>query len=688
MSSNSQDQSYYSYIIRFLDSDLPTVNSSIKDFLLKDGAIQILIHFITQNFPPHIKREDSSKSSSTGALSTSSNSVFSNSSNGSGSSSNGKSPLGGSTGSMPNNTTPMTTTTSTSTSASTSTSTTSTSTTSTGSLGTLFQNGANNNRSSLTLAIDPNIPPEIVRSYKVMDLFVHPTPPFISLAKEKLPLIVNTLFGIFKCKHIIQSKIETSVETTNFETKGNIYHFCKVIQCLFSQYTFYTIEVLSEIYPPAQKTYFQVLIENMHFQPIQDLLIVISKRASRSVNEYQTTNPMDTKKIQKGLLKSKFYQNVSNYFIHSTLKIDIDSNYIVLEGSTDFMIRCIEEMNIYGPDIGVGFCFFQSKDFGEHLNKVLANEGGKKSSGYSFEHRYMALRIINTMINRSIEHSNNNTFQAEKDSIFSSGGTTLWLQYFSTIHMNSVCKLLLDMAVDPNFKKTLTSFRVEALTLLIDMIKQRGLKKKITSQAYISPELWTHLVDWFFQFNNIYHSKFYGLIVELFLQNHSTSIKYFCTHHLKKFIQCYSETQNNEYKGIILLMLNYIRLSSDSQSSSQYLPTFLKGYEVWTKFLPCLLLDTFKQYHSMSVSKLGSILPNIDNFSLSNILSQDLSPINLGSEFAESIGFEDENKKMEHLNALLSQSQIFMIDELNNDSPPPTQNSNNNNSSPKLLIQD
>eukprot|EP01133_Synstelium_polycarpum_P017953 gene17953-21418_t len=507
----------YQFISRFLDNDKPTVNANFKEFLLKDGVLQMLMAFITQNFPPHIKKETGVNAETSGSS------------------------------------------------------------------------------TETEAAAQPqhaveNVPLETLRSYKVMDLFVHPTPPFILLVKDKLSIIY------------------LNVTDTTLEPRGNIHHFCKVLQCLFGQFTFEVVNALAEVYVPAQRTYLQILIENLRYHPVREFLLFVSKRAARSVSEYQTTNPIDTKKIQKGLTKSKFYQQVSNFFSRPT------------KGCSDFIIRCIEDLNIYGPDIGLQFCYFQTKEFADTLGKVLSSEGAKK---YTFGHRQLCMGIITALLAKSTDHSNSNAFQDEKDSIFSSG-TTSWVQYFSSNHINSLARLLMDMGHDPYFKKHLSSFRIDTMALLLNMVKSKNAKKKSSNQPFFGPELWSFLVDWFFQYN---------LVIEVFSQNHLPSVKNFCVHHLKRFIAYYLDAQ-----------------ASDTQPSSQFLPTFLKNNEVWIKFLPVLIADTQRQYQPSGV----------------------IDDINLGSEFAESLGIEDSEKKKQSKgnganNTGGAGKPMVLVDELNSE---------------------
>ncbi|GAM21245.1 hypothetical protein SAMD00019534_044200 [Acytostelium subglobosum LB1] len=592
---------YYSFISRFLDNEIPTVNANFKEFLIQDGVIQMLMSFITLNFPPGVTR---------------------------------------------------------------------------------VQNVETTNWT--TTSSSAEVPPEVLKSYKVMNLFVHPTPPLISLAKDRLPIILSSLFEIFNYNNnsngngtngtststTTTSTSSTSSTSSSLSTSasshhriedpaGNIHHFAKVILCLFNQFTYDTVNALAEIYSPAQRSYFQILVENLRHPPIKDMLLAISKRAARKMSEYQTTNPLDTKKIQKGLTKSKFFNMLVAHFAQPTRPVDVDTGFIDLEGCAEFMIRCVEELNIHGPDIGLPFCHLQNKEFADTLGKIVANEGGKK---YAFEHRHLAMNVIAGMIRKSNEFSSQpgNQHQAEKDSIFSSSGTTLWATYFSNNQLPALCRLLTDMGSDESFKKTITSFRVDALALLIDMVKVRASsKKKAASQSLIPPELWTLLVDWFFQFHNVYQSKFYNLIIEVFNEHHLPSIKQLCSH-LKRFIQYYTTVDQSDTKGVVLLMLNFIRLSADTHQPNSYLPTFLKGSDEWQQFRPQLLNDTLKQYQS---NIKGNANADATVAQKDNALNQSFAAINLGSDFADSIGFEDPEKKKKKPSA----GTKVVVDELNNE---------------------
>jgi len=571
----------YYFISRFLDSDSPNVTSNFKEFLLKEGFMEMLITFITLNYPKTVLDEiERQKAQGNNNV----QSFDPNISIGSLASAFTSSSLSLSTGSLSNSLS---------------------SSTSTAVTNSLLNNGT---------------PIEVIKSYRVMDLFLHPSTPFISLSRDKLPTIVSSLFEIFKNLD------------NNYEPKGNLYHFARVLQCLFFQFPFELLQQLSEIQASSQKSYFQLLSENIYSAPIQDFFLGILKRASVSVSEYQTSNPIDTKKIQKVLQKSKVFNIISNFFLNpETLELKKEKLDIVLEGISDFIILVIEELDLHGPDTGIPIFCFQNKEFIDGLIKIMA-----ENRKHTFEHRTFTLRILTSFSKQSLEYTNNNSFQAEKDSIFSASGPSSWVSYLSTYHQNTICKIMVDIGNDSSLKKKLSTFRMDTLDLLVEMIKSKQIfKRKTPNQQYLPVELWYFLVDWFFQFNNIFHSKFFDLIKELFSQGHVPSMKHFCNFHLKRFLLFYKNPEEPvDAKGIILLICNYIRISATRFPPSHFLPTFLNSNELWNSTLPIIINDTLKNY----------IGPDAKD---------DLAPIGYGSDFAKSIGFEDENSKKSTSNKTL-----------------------------------
>ncbi|KAF2070279.1 hypothetical protein CYY_008398 [Polysphondylium violaceum] len=562
----------YYFISRFLDNDSPNVTSNFKEFLAKEGFMEMLITFITLSYPKTVQDEiDRQKAQGNNSV----QSFDPNQSIGSLATAFTSS-LSLSTGSLSN-----------SLSASSSTAMTNS----------LLNNGT---------------PIEVIKSYRVMDLFLHPSTPFISLSKDKLSVIVSSLFEIFKNLD------------SNYEPKGNLYHFARVLQCLFFQFPFELLQQLSEIQTSSQKSYFQLLSENIYFTPIQDFFLGILKRASVSVSEYQTSNPIDTKKIQKVLQKSKVFNMISNFFLQpETLDIKKEKMEIVLEGFSDFIILVIEELDLHGPDTGIPIFCFQNKEFVDGLIRIMS-----ENRKHSFEHRTFALRILSSFSKQSLEYTNNNNFQLEKDSIFSPSGPSSWISYLSTYHQNTICKIMIDIGNDSSLKKKLSTYRMDTLDLLVEMIKSKQtFKRKTPNQPYLPVELWYFLVDWFFIFNNIFHSKFFDLIKELFLQGHVPSMKHFCNFHLKRFLLFYKNPEEpTDCKGIILLICNFIRISATRFPASHFLPTFLHSNELWNSTLPLIISDTLKNY----------IGPDAKD---------DTTVIAYGSDFAKSIGFEDENSK-------------------------------------------
>ncbi|KYR01736.1 hypothetical protein DLAC_11491 [Tieghemostelium lacteum] len=596
----------YSFISRFLDNEIPAVTANFKEFLLKDGLLPMLISFVSQNFPKaiqgdievlkqqqHLEKMNKIKEqqllqkqleqqhleSTDGTITTSG---FSNNNNNN------------------NNITSVT------------------------------NNGSTLSLEKLNISqnILAEIPMDTIKSKKVMDLFVHPSPPFISLIKEKLPLTVSCLFEIF-----------------NSESKGNIYHFCKILNCLFYQFTFDFINQLTEIQESSGKSYFQVLIDHLYHLPIQDFFVIIAKRASSSVNEYQTSNPIDTKKIQKSIQKSKVFNIISNYFTHIDNQIVNETSDQILEGSSELIIKIIEDLNIYGPDTGLPIFCFQTKEFVDSLLRIMYNEQRK----YTFVQKNVALNVLSAYFKQSIDYSSKNEFQREKDSVLSPSGSSSWVLYFSINHLADISKILVDIGNDPNLKKNLSHYRLETFNLFIEMLRARTqFKRKLPNQQILPVELWYFLVDWFFQFGNIYHSKFLQLIQELFSQGHIPSIKHFCSIHLKRFISFYQSESQSECRGVILVICNYIRITSTQLPLTHCLPTFLKSNEQWIQFLPILVKDTVNQYTDDTLDD------------QSNYQSK-LHLIDIGTEFADSIGFEDEDKKQQKN----EKSNFLMIDELN-----------------------
>ncbi|KAK5578024.1 hypothetical protein RB653_002974 [Dictyostelium firmibasis] len=614
----------YYFISRFLDSDIPTISSNFKEFLVKDGMIEMLIMFITQNFPESIKDEIKEHQLKQQQESNESKLLAE------------KQQLPSSLDGDSNN--------------------------NNNAIQSIEVTSNRNNKLETTIGL--------MKSYKVMNLFLHPSPPFISLVKEKLPVIISSLFEIFENENINSDGSNRSLP--------NIHHFSKVMSSLFYQYTFDFLNELSEIDRKTQKMYFQILVENIHHTTIQDLFIIIAKRASASVNEYQTSNPIETKKIQKTLQKSKVFNIISSFFTlqqHPNGNIinggvngseNISSNnlngasntntntnnsnsnvsnsnnnnnnipckqikkekyLLMMEGITEFINKCIEQLDIHGPDIGFTISSFQNKEFFDTLIRLILNDSPKRKD--SFIHRKQCLSIISTFCRQSNEYTKNNHFQQEKESIFSpSGAPSSWLLYLSTNHLQNLCKILVDIGNDPNQKQHLGSFRIDMLSLLVDLLKAKStFKRKQPNQPYLSVELWYFLIDWFFQFNNIYQSKFFSLLKELFTQQHLPSIKHFCTFHLTRFISFYmSNDDEAESRGVVLLILNYIRIAATQFPQNHFLVTFLKSNDQWNKLQQILIPDTLKLY-----------TPNV-------VGDNSMELICFGSEFAKSIGFVDDDE--------------------------------------------
>jgi len=135
--------------------------------------------------------------------------------------------------------------------------------------------------------------------------------------------------------------------------------------------------------------------------------------------------------------------------------------------------------------------------------------------------------------------------------------------------------------------------------------------------------------------------------------NHQESQKQLLSKYkfLSKLIDHYMTTKQftSGFRGYIIKITNYLRLTSDTQAPGDYLRNFLSSHEAWKEFLPVLKDETFGQLvtdypppvHS------GPLNPFIQHDFSSYAAAKPIKPltrddisIDLGSKYANGLGFE------------------------------------------------
>ncbi|GBG29547.1 Serine/threonine-protein phosphatase 6 regulatory subunit 1 [Hondaea fermentalgiana] len=205
-------------------------------------------------------------------------------------------------------------------------------------------------------------------------------------------------------------------------------------------------------------------------------------------------------------------------------------------------------------------------------------------------------------------------------------------------------------------KHPFSSYRLELIKLIVACIvhKPKVLLKKV------APGHWHSLCDWFFEYEhcNLYHAEFKQLFLTLIRSEESEETLLFVLkdcNFLQRMIDAFSDAERRcraSTSGHILMMCNALRLQVDAPAPSKELEAFLESNEAWAAFLPNLVAETLKLVQSWEPSDPALFISGnpmmqagrrqVDFQRLTSPgPAPDQSLIDIGSEFAKSLGFSD-----------------------------------------------
>lgn len=203
-----------------------------------------------------------------------------------------------------------------------------------------------------------------------------------------------------------------------------------------------------------------------------------------------------------------------------------------------------------------------------------------------------------------------------------------------------------------------SSYRLELIKLIVACIvhKPKVLLKKV------APKHWNSLCDWFFEYKhcNLYHAEFKKLFMTLVRSEESEDVLLYVLRDcnlLHRMIQEFADVESrrrSNTSGHILMMLNALRLQAASHGEdAKTLQAYLDGDSTWTSFLPDLIAETLKLVQSwepsdpaLFISGNPMMQANKKQAEIQRLTMPGPAPdqalIDLGSEFAKSLGFEEE----------------------------------------------
>jgi hypothetical protein len=214
-----------------------------------------------------------------------------------------------------------------------------------------------------------------------------------------------------------------------------------------------------------------------------------------------------------------------------------------------------------------------------------------------------------------------------------------------------------------------TECRLAVVDALVEIVAHNP-----SMMSYFDIEIWRTLVKWFFEYahNNLYHAAFYQLVfIALRTPENQDSLR-ILVKNLKLvtlLIEHYRDDgPSASNKGYALQCCNAIRLQAASQSPDAFLRNFLQSHTTWRGFNEELRAQT----NLICINGLGfdvpqpSMRPNgyapKEAWPMLNETDEENNGIDLGSEFARSLGFVDDvawpeeqtsditKKKMKHKN--------------------------------------
>jgi hypothetical protein len=172
-----------------------------------------------------------------------------------------------------------------------------------------------------------------------------------------------------------------------------------------------------------------------------------------------------------------------------------------------------------------------------------------------------------------------------------------------------------------------------------------------TVLSEISTGAWACMVKWLLEYphNNMYHHALTALLKVVVLENHEPTLKYLLSSsgcslltHLIGLLE--KSPRDSSANGVVLPVLNSLRLRAMTLAPTAYLPTYLRDHARWSPALPLIASLTHKQVLQLASKPKaqpsymgmfrGVSLPGDED--VDDIVDTSLE---LGSAFASELGF-------------------------------------------------
>ncbi|PRP88579.1 hypothetical protein PROFUN_02990 [Planoprotostelium fungivorum] len=433
----------------------------------------------------------------------------------------------------------------------------------------------------------------IIRSYKLMDLFLNPANDMVEIFAPHMEQSLVALFEIFES-----------------DSAGNFHHFQKVLGRFLSRAPAATSSTL------LTHGLLWKLFENCHEPAVADAVMdsvcLSFSKHTDALNHF------------KGLVEVNIHERVGEYLFQPNP---------ISPHVCEVWIRVLEKLSSQELSGVLFLSLCKTSTFIDGLFSVVTS----KDKSFSIQQKQAVASVLRDLLLRSPE-------KAIVRHAFARPIPNMLLAIHGKLHehakvrVESMCNVLVsrDSSVwgapplqlsTHTVKKPLGMYNYTILEILTEIITINP-----DTVAHITQPGWRVLGSWFLEYthNNLLHGLFYRVFRVMLSPQYADSQRLLLQRNkfLSKLIDHFKNPDPcvTASRGILIIMLNALRLAGDSTQDG-FIKNYLSSQEAWKSFLPILCDVTIKQ---------------VTPFSDVDEENRDTG-IQLGSAFARSLGFDGES---------------------------------------------
>ncbi|KAI9272484.1 hypothetical protein BY458DRAFT_474320 [Sporodiniella umbellata] len=456
------------------------------------------------------------------------------------------------------------------------------------------------------------------RSYHAMEFLSGTTANHLGIQNSKFFTIVNNLFNVFLPN-----------------SHGNFNHFFRVFQHFVRRYPQDMLEYV--IMANDASILFNFMLPYLKESAVMDSILGLI-----FVHDINLTTKEKREQCQERLHELKLLE-----WIFEVMQMSDYPDYV--EAAQEFFLRIIEESSQVDRS-NVLFKSLSKEMIGVLVDQMSNLPPSKK--------RKRTIKIAKLLVKSGMLNSRASSTPVQGPLFLISAKA----QKLFANHLPKISSLITkDREQISNTKEyPLTTSDIDLIEIIYQILF--NMSEKAQMLASIHTGFWDVLVHSFFEksSSSIYHTLFYR-ILSLVLSVHDDAIILNIIDRsrlIHRLIQEYEDkTKQTDIRGYGLLILNHFRLLSDAHQSKTITQT-LQSHVEFQRFLPTLRDRTMTQLEPMSSWKLdvcsrppahlGPSPPiHVNHFSpyagsmplVTNLSESDQGGIDLGSEFAYSLGF-------------------------------------------------